>query len=202
MVDLAAGTGKLTRLLSERGLRVVAVEPIDEMRRLLEERVPGVDARAGTAESMPLADGAARVVTVAQAFHWFDATRALPEIARVLERDGALVIVGNARDRTDPLQAALDEVIRPYRARYPNHRWDEKLGATESFHPPQEATFANEQLLDRAAVVERVASISWIAALPDGTRRHVLDEIHALVADREEPIRLPYTTEVFVCRRR
>src|SRR5947208_10781774 len=79
VVDVAAGTGKLTRLLVPSGARVVAVEPLAEMRAQLEEAVPSVEALEGTAEALPLADDFADAVTVAAAFHWFRAAEALPE---------------------------------------------------------------------------------------------------------------------------
>jgi SAM-dependent methyltransferase len=202
VVDLAAGTGKLTRLLVARGFRVIAVEPVDEMRRLLERHVPGVDARAGTAEEIPVQDSTARAVTVAQAYHWFDEARALPELARVIEQGGALTMIVNVRDLRDPLQAALRDLMAPYRERYPNPAWDENLRENEFFAAPRTATFPNDQLVDRENVVERVASVSWIGALPDETREQVLEGARRLVADRDEPIRLPYVTQVFVCRRR
>src|SRR3989442_48244 len=89
-VDLAAGTGKLTRALVPRAGTVIAVEPIDEMRDTLRAVVPGVEARAGTAENMSLPDDSADAVAVGQAFHWFDGDRALAEIHRVLRPGGGL----------------------------------------------------------------------------------------------------------------
>jgi ubiquinone/menaquinone biosynthesis C-methylase UbiE len=201
VVDLAAGTGKLTTLLVARGLSVIAVEPVAEMRAVLQGRVPSTDVREGTAEGIPVADGAADAVTVAQAFHWFDPKRALPEIARVLTPDGVLLIFVNVRDKSDVLQRELEALMSPYRGRYPNPNWDEKLPENALFEPVLQ-TFPHEQLLDRETFVERVASVSWIASLPEDERAHVLDATRALSAGQEEPIRLPYVTQVFVCRRR
>ena len=118
MLDLAAGTGKLTRLLVPSGANVIAVEPVREMRAELERRVPAVAALAGTAEQIPLADGYVDAVTVGQAFHWFDADEALREIHRVLQPGGGVALVWNARDERNPLQAALSEIDRPARRRY------------------------------------------------------------------------------------
>ena len=101
VVDLGAGTGKLTRSLVALGHRVTAVEPLPEMLAQLRSAVPGATAVTGTAESMPLADGAADVVTVAQAFHWFDHAAALREIARVLRPGGRIALVWNTRDDTE-----------------------------------------------------------------------------------------------------
>ena len=88
VLDLAAGTGKLTRDLVPSGARVIAVEPLDEMRAHLERVVPAAESLAGTAEQIPLADGSVDAVVCAQAFHWFDPERALPEIHRVLRPGG------------------------------------------------------------------------------------------------------------------
>ena len=116
VLDLGAGTGKLTRLLVPTGARVIAVEPLAEMRAKLEEVVPGVVVLEGTAEDLPLGDGSIDVVTCAQAFHWFDLDLALPELHRVLAADGLLVLVWNTRDLDDPLQGAIEELLGPYRS--------------------------------------------------------------------------------------
>src|SRR5215211_7533331 len=99
IVDVGAGTGKFTRELVTRGARVTAVEPVREMRDVLARVLPDVEVLEGTAEAIPVGDGVADVVTVAQAFHWFDATRALPEIHRVLRRGGLVALVWNVRDQ-------------------------------------------------------------------------------------------------------
>jgi ubiquinone/menaquinone biosynthesis C-methylase UbiE len=115
VLDLAAGTGKLTRQLVRRGLEVVAVEPGDEMRGVLKRVLPEVKARAGTAEEIPLPDASVDAVTVGQAFHWFERERALAEIARVLRPGGGLALLWNAWDKKDPLLAAVDALLRPHR---------------------------------------------------------------------------------------
>ena len=107
VVDLGAGTGKLTRSLVALGHRVTAVEPLDEMRSQLVGALPGVQALAGSAESIPLPAASADAVTCAQAFHWFDHAVALPEIARVLRPHGQLALVWNSRDDRDPWMARL-----------------------------------------------------------------------------------------------
>jgi SAM-dependent methyltransferase len=200
VVDLAAGTGKLTRLLVGRGLSVIAVEPVPEMRAVLERSVPNADVREGTAEAIPVGDGEVRAVTVAQAFHWFDQRRVMPEIARVLDDGGVLATLANVRDKSDRLQADLEELIAAYRGAYPNPNWPETLSDDPLFTSELRA-FPHEVLLDEETFVERVASISWIASLPVGERDRVLSAARDLVAGSEE-VRMPYVTEVYVCRRR
>jgi ubiquinone/menaquinone biosynthesis C-methylase UbiE len=201
VVDVAAGTGKLTSLLVARGFEVIAVEPVPEMRAVLQARVPGAEVREGTAEAIPVDDGTAAAVTVAQAFHWFDPDRALAEIARVLTEDGALLIFANVRDKQNELQAELEQLMSPHRGTYPNPTWNETLPDNGLFEPKLR-TFTHEQLVDRDTFVERVASVSWIASLPNDVRTSVLAAARELADRYSEPISLPYVTQVFVCRRR
>ena len=114
VVDLAAGTGKLTRQLVPTGATVVAVEPLEEMREQLVEAVPGVQALAGSAEEIPLDDASADAITVASAFHWFDLDRALPELHRVLRPGGASRRSATGRDLSEPLQLAVQEIVGRY----------------------------------------------------------------------------------------
>ncbi|HET7130296.1 MAG TPA: methyltransferase domain-containing protein [Gaiellaceae bacterium] len=200
IVDLGAGTGKLTRLLLASGARVVAVEPIAEMRALI-----GVEeAIDGTAEDIPLPDGAAALVTVAQAFHWFDLDRALPEIHRVLRPGGALALVWNMRDLDDPLQRGVEELLAPLRGRLGAQRegkWRAPLAASPLFGDPETAEFRHAQLSTAADVQERVASTSFVAAMSEHERRPVLDQVRTLVGDQHEPFPFPYVTEVLLIPR-
>lgn len=136
VLDLAAGTGKLTRDLVPSGATIVAVEPLDEMRAQLVEAVPGVETLAGTAEQIPLPDSSVDDVVCAQAFHWFDADRALAEIHRVLRAGGALGLIWNSRDLSDAVQVAIDALLDPYRGQAAlgwTERHEEVLGASPLF---------------------------------------------------------------------
>ena len=200
VLDLAAGTGKLTRLLVPSGANVVAVEPLREMRVELERRVPAVAVLAGTAERIPLADGWVNGVTVAAAFHWFDADRALREIHRVLKPGGGLALVWNARDERDPLQAALSDVIGPLVGETPRRtqrNWKTMLAESGLFDRCERKLFEHEQLLDEQGVVDRIASISFVATSSPAVRADVEAQVRALVRGAEQPIRLPYMTEVY-----
>jgi len=201
VLDLAAGTGKLTRLLIPTGAAVLAVEPVPEMRAELERRVPGIAVLGGTAERIPLADRYVDAVAVGQAFHWFDADAALREIYRVLKPGGAVALIWNARDERDALQAALSEIIDPLEGDTPRRKqrdWKTLLADSGLFERTERLLFEHVQVLDEQGVVDRVTSISFIAAAPAGVRAGVEARVRALVASAEPPIQLPYMTELYL----
>jgi SAM-dependent methyltransferase len=180
VVDLAAGTGKLSRALVARGCEVVAVEPVAEMRAAIQ--VPA-RALAGTAEAIPLPAGAADAVTVAQAFHWFDGPRALAEIHRVLRPGGVLALIWNRRQIGDPVHQEIEALLDPYRGDTPaerSERWRAALDETTLFGWLREERFVNEQVVDADGMADRVGSISFVAALEDRARAALLEEARAL----------------------
>jgi ubiquinone/menaquinone biosynthesis C-methylase UbiE len=204
VVDIAAGTGKLTRALVATGARVVAVEPVAGMRERLVAALPDVELLDGVAEAIPLDDGAVDAATVGQAFHWFDGDRALIEIHRVAREGSRLAVVYNRRSLEDPLQSALDAILRPLRGQTPAHRngrWRDAFARTHLWAPVEDAELPHVQLLDREGVVARAASTSFIAGLPTDRRADVLDQVRALVKGRAEPIELPYVCEIFIWQR-
>lgn len=191
IVDLAAGTGKLTRLLVPTGAEVIAVEPIAEMRAKIEN----ARVLAGTAEAIPLEDASVDAVTVAQAFHWFRADEALREIHRVLHPGGGLALVYNVRDERDPVQAAASAIMQPLEENVPRRgkrNWSEVIDASET------ATFDHAQLVDEDAFVERFTSVSFIAAASPEERAVIEEQLRALARDVGTPIRLPYVTEIYL----
>jgi SAM-dependent methyltransferase len=195
VVDLAAGSGKLSRPLAKLGCEVIAVEPVDEMRAAIG---PGIEALAGTAEAMPLADESADAVTVGQAFHWFDGPKALAEIERVLRPGGALALVWNRRPvESSELHAAITEIIAPYRGDAPSHgsgAWR----ATFAGRDLQEQRFDFAQRLDADGLADRVGSTSFIAALDEPERARVLERVRALVDGGA--VDVPYVCEIHVWR--
>ena len=200
VLDLAAGTGKLTRRLVESGATVTAVEPVAEMRAALPDSVRTLD---GTAEAIPVEDGSVDLVTVAQAFHWFDGDSALAEIHRVLRPGGRLALVWNRRVEDAPVNVAFDELVDPHRQGTPTHRgeaWRAAFERTTLFGRLAEHVFANEQVLDADGLAARVCSISFIACLPELERVRVLVRARELAHDG--PVTVPYRTEVLVCERR
>jgi SAM-dependent methyltransferase len=204
VVDIGAGTGKLTERLLGHGGTVIAVEPVAAMRAALTEALPGVVARDGTAEALPLADHSTDTIAVGQAYHWFAGEPALAEFARVLREDGRLALVWNVRDLRQPLWREVSRVIEPLRDGTPQHgdgRWRESLQSTSSFRALDQARFPYRQLVDRSGLLDRVGSISFIAALTSARRQAVLDEVSELVADAPATLALDYVTEVYVFER-
>ena len=204
VLDLAAGTGKLTRLLAERGAGLVAVEPSEAMRTEFAAVLPDVPVHEGTAESIPLADASVDAVVVAQAFHWFDAPRALEEIARILRPHGGLGLIWNERDESVPWVAELSRVIlwdvrRPYVV---GTDWRTVLDASGRFTSARHERFRFEQDLDREGLCERVASTSYIASMDPARREVLLQKVRDHVADFPERFQLPYITDLFWCHRR
>jgi ubiquinone/menaquinone biosynthesis C-methylase UbiE len=200
VVDLGAGTGKFARQLVARGLRVTAVEPIAEMRAILERFVP--EAVEGTAEAIPLEDDVADAVTAAQAFHWFDTARALPEMHRVLRRGAGVALIWNIRDEAHDVHRAYAETIRPYRImEYPEQQ--EMAGALREsslFERIEERTFRHIQQMTAEGLVDRASSVSFIAQLPDAERAVLLERVRALAP--EGTFDFPYLTKVFTARGR
>jgi ubiquinone/menaquinone biosynthesis C-methylase UbiE len=205
VIDLAAGTGKLTRrLVALLPAEVIAVEPVAGMRAELERVVPGVTALDGTAEQIPLADGAAHAVFVAQAFHWFRVPEAAAEIKRVLDADGALAIVRNqeVESATAPAVSAALTLVRE-RVRNPSmrhHVWRDELEGTGIFEPFHEWTIDNPVTQDIDTFRHRIASRSYIGALEDGQRTRLLDDVQTVLEHNGitpgEPFAVPTVTRV------
>jgi SAM-dependent methyltransferase len=207
-VDLGAGTGKFTRLLMKTGARVVAIEPVAAMRNRLAANLPEVTALRGQAQHMPLPDASADAVICAQAFHWFASAASLAEIRRVLKPEGVLGLIWNVRDETVDWVAALTRIMAPYEGdapRYDHGEWRQVFPAV-GFDALRERSFALEHVgPPEQVIVERVASVSFIAALDASTRAQVLGEVRALIESTpslagRSPVAMPYVTRAYWCR--
>lgn len=203
VLDLAAGTGKLTRVLVPLAARVIAVDPSDLMLAQLHEQLPGVEARTGTAEAIPAPEGSVDAVFVAQAFHWFRAAEVGAEIARVLAPGGGLVVLWNrARWDEQPWEAEFRALVDPIRlaaGTFPEHDWKLVLQDSGLFGPWSEVEVDHVQRLGVGEFVDLVASWSWIANLPDAERTAVLGKVRGLV-DAQPELSLRYRTEIYWTR--
>jgi SAM-dependent methyltransferase len=221
VVDLAAGTGKLTRLLVPLGAQLLAIEPVAGMRAQLRRGLPTVPLLAGTAEALPLADASVDAVTVAQAFHWFDAGRAMTELGRVVRPGGALCLIWNARERQldwiDQVWSVLDEVERhaPWREHGDGTRgpgggrgWSERsLEPHDDWSPFTRATFWHAHQVTPDQVVERMLSVSHVAVLAPQRQAEVLERIRSILGEHPDTagaqlLGIPYRVDVSVTERR
>ncbi len=211
VLDLAAGTGKLTRLLLPFGAGIVAVEPVEAMREALASDLPDVEVHEGRAEALPLEDGSIDAAVVAQAFHWFDGPAALGELHRVLRPGSTLSLVWNVRDdEHSAFWSRITDLMEPYRGDVPSHRsmvWH-PFDTTDLFTPPENRSVPYRHETTRDGAVDRVFSTSFIAALPEPERARVREQVLRLldedpdIGPSAERFTLPYRTDVYWCHRR
>jgi ubiquinone/menaquinone biosynthesis C-methylase UbiE len=211
VVDLAAGTGKLTRDLTQRFNEVIAIEPLAAMREQLARAAPAARALEGAAERMPLADASADAVVVAQAFHWFDGRRALDEIARVLKPGGGLALLWNTTPwerREGPWFSQLDDLLEDSRAdlsvmrRHRSGKWRGAFDGERRFEPLRAATFDNPQRVALDEFLANLASRSYIARLDAAARQELLAEVSDILGQPGAPIEaglvvVPMQTDVY-----
>jgi SAM-dependent methyltransferase len=205
VLDLGAGTGKLTRQLAGRGLDVTAVEPSEGMREQLRRAVPGVRALAGSGERIPLPDRSVDAVLVAQAWHWVDPARAVPEVARVLRPGGRLGLVWNVRDERADWVAGLGAILR----RSDGARVSTTASAAPQVGPPfgplERRDFEWVHHLSPGALADLVVSRSYVITMPAADREKLLNELrqltrtHPALAGAGE-IAMPYVTRCWRTR--
>jgi SAM-dependent methyltransferase len=204
VLDLGAGTGKLTRALLDAGHRVTAVEPLDEMLAILSSEVPAARALPGSAEQLPLADASVDAVAVGSAFHWFDERAALAEIARVLRPAGVLGLLGNRFDVASPWVARVREILGPPAIERPGH-WPSVVDLSERFAEIEDREFPHQQRIDRAGLRDLASSRSSLALMDDDRRATVLAGLDRLWEQEPEligrsDVLLPWRTRVRRCR--
>ena len=197
-LDLGAGSGIFTRQIRDLVGEVVAVDPSDSMREAFDKETPGLEALEGSDIAIPLEDASVDVVFVAQAFHWFDSTRALHEIRRVLRTGGGLGLIWNERDESVPWVRALGVAMR----------WDDfqpyetgqdfsQVIAAGPFVDIQRATFRHAQTLSKQALYQRVLTTSYVSLMNDAQREEVLRDVAEVVEPLYETLTLPYVTDVY-----
>jgi len=198
VLDLAAGTGKLTRQLLEVGADVVAVEPGAGMRAVLARELPEVETLEGTAESIPLPDASVDAVTVGQAFHWFRTEKALREMHRVLRPGGGFALLWNVWGGGDPLLQSVDELVRSLTDGAPPSGWrsDSPAGL---FGELEERAFHRIRLLATDALVQWVASTSRVSTASPETRSTIESGVRALAGGKE--VEVSIATEVVAADR-
>lgn len=209
VLDLAAGTGKLTRLLEPTGAHIMAVEPMAQMREQLSRALPNVEVYEGAAEAMPVPSGTIQTVTVGHAFHWFDAPAALAEIRRVMVMNGHLFLVWNMRDRSHAWVREYGELLvdgdreRPYDSYY----GQDYAGVVADAAPRRfthEDTWSHwwEEPYDEALLLARTASTSVVGVMSEDERAVVLDRVRTLVHTHPDlagrtSFGFPYVTKIW-----
>ncbi|KRF37297.1 class I SAM-dependent methyltransferase [Nocardioides sp. Soil805] len=197
VLELGAGTGKLTRELVAQGHAVYATDPDPAMLELLEAQVPGCSAKVAGAEEIPANDRSVDVVVAAQAFHWFDHAVALPEIARVLKPGGHLALTWNFFDQRIPWVRRLVAAMGERSMTSASH---EAVVTSNLFGFVEEKTFAHWQDVNRETLLDIVASRSYISSLDEAAREARLDKVRALYDDYgrgHDGMQLAYRTECF-----
>ena len=206
-LDLGAGTGKFTKRLLATGAGVCAVDPVPAMLDQLRRQDLGVELKAGSAEAIPFGDASFDAVVCAQSFHWFATFGALVEIHRVLKPGGRLGLIWNVRDESVEWVAALTRIMEPFEGdapRYSSQRWRDVFPAA-GFGPFLERRFSNEHRgAPEEVIVDRILSVSFIAALDAAARDHVAAQIRELIAvtlDLKEKteVSFPYETVALSC---
>ncbi len=208
-LDLGAGTGKFTRVVLATGATVVAVEPVSQMLEQLAHTAPEATRYRGDAEHIPLADGSVHAVVCAQAFHWFATRAALEEIRRVLVPGGSLGLIWNVRDQSVDWVARLTSLLAPYEGdapRFDRAEW-RKLFPAPGFGQLREQHFPHAHSgSPQQVILDRVASISFIAALEPAQHERVMAEVRQLIADTpslaaRDEVTFPYLTQVYHSQR-
>lgn len=195
VLELGAGTGKLTERLVALGHDVIATDPDVDMLDLLSARVPGATVHEGTAEAIPASDRSVDVVIAAQAFHWFDHDRAMPEIARVLKPRGHLAVTWNERDERIPWVRRLGDLIG--REELQGGASVDVLHSSGMFGFVEEESFKHWQDINRESVLDLVRSRSRVAVMPEADREALLARVLAFYDDYGrgmDGMHLPYVT--------
>lgn len=209
VVDLGAGTGKFTRLLTPLTEHLTAIEPVEPMRQEFAKSLPDTPILHGTAESLPLADATADALVCAQAFHWFANEAALAEIHRVLKPGGRLGLIWNVRDESVDWVAEITRIITPYEGDTPRFHtglWREPFDGRRFAQPELTCFNYSHSGTPETVIMNRFLSVSFIAALPEADKAGVTEQLRDLIKTHpalrgRETIDFPYQTQAYLCRR-
>ncbi|MBL0746252.1 class I SAM-dependent methyltransferase [Nocardioides baculatus] len=197
VLELGAGTGKLTRQLVDAGHAVFATDPDEAMLEVLRERVPEVSAKVATAEEIPANDRSVDVVVVAQAFHWFDHEVALPEIARILKPGGHVALMWNSRDERIPWVRRMGDILGRQDS---NTSSAQHLVHSDLFGFMEETSFKHWQEVNRESILDLARSRSSFLVMDDDEKQQHLEEVRAFYADYGrgmDGMQIPYVTRCY-----
>jgi SAM-dependent methyltransferase len=207
VLDLGAGTGKFSVKLHASGAKVIALDPVPAMLKKLSQQFPDIETEVGSSESLPFPDGFFDSVICAQSFHWFATRESLAEIHRVLKPRGQLGLVWNVRDESVEWVAKLTQIIAPFEGdtpRYRTQKW-RSLFPADGFSELHERQFSNEHIgPPERVVLERILSVSFIAALRQVEQDRIASQIRELIKttaelSRKSFVRFPYKTVALSC---
>jgi SAM-dependent methyltransferase len=209
VVELGAGTGKLTRALRPYGATLMPVEPSPGMRAVFRRELPGLRVRVGTAEAIPVPTGSADAVVAGQAFHWFRPGPTVRELRRVLRPGGGLGLLWNQRDESVRWMAEFGRILHRHRGGFPDQDrtpWRRTIDGRNGFARLARTRYRSRQRIRPAALVDRAVSVSFIAAQPPAVRSEVADEVRTLLRTNpatrgRRTIDLPYRTDLFLTHR-
>jgi ubiquinone/menaquinone biosynthesis C-methylase UbiE len=209
VVDVGAGTGQCTALLLAAGIRVVAVEPVDDLRDTLRAGNPGAEVRVGTAEDLPLDDGSVHGYVAAQAFHWFDVPAALAAFDRVVRPGGRAALLFNRRDTAPSWMAAWDDLVERIATgpRAASSDWRAAVAASQLVEIVHTSSTPNPHHQRRDDLIRRFRSSSAIAAQPEARQAELVRSFEAVIdtdpaTAGDEVIAVPYLTDVTILARR
>jgi len=201
LLELGAGTGKLTTLLAPRA-HITAVEPVAEMRAILRERLPAIEVLDGRAEAIPALDSAFDAVVVAQAFHWFDGGAALAEIGRVLRPGGRLGLIWNRRDISVPWMARLVDLVFVHRGSTPGYisgEWEDAFDRHSGFVRLEKSIFDNYFSCRKRDIIQYFSSISFVAAMNTEEKSKILHDLSEELAGLDaKDLQFPFQTDVYI----